>query len=209
MPYYEVLCLASGRLARAELGDVMKKTCRAFMDNGATVTRISPLGATGNGPRTLAYRIRQNQQTYTTGFYFNVCAFSSPKALAEVNRQLFIDERVLRHLPLKRTFEDAVNPIPDIDEVPPRPVGSDPNDPEYALRKFMADYEKEFPDGSSYHAGDSEERSIKSSDDDSSIPVDKAVQSVLESLKASAESSKTKSSTGLDWLSGLKKDPPR
>lgn len=209
MPYYELLCLANGRLGRAELGDLLKKTCRAFMENGATVTRISPLGATGHGPRKLAYRIRQNQQTYDSGFYVNVCAFSSPQALAEVSRQLKIDERVIRHLPLKRSFKDAIEPIPDVDQVPPPTGGSDPNDPEFALRKFMAEYEQEFPKGALHQSSDLAKENKSSGDTDSSKPVDRTVDSVLASLKTSAQATKTQRSTGLDWLSRLKKDPER
>ena len=93
MPYYEVLCLASGRLSRNELTSVLHKACRAFMDNGGTVTRLAPLGADGNGPRKLGYRIRQNQVSYETAFFVNVCAFSSPATIVEVSRQLHIDDR--------------------------------------------------------------------------------------------------------------------
>lgn len=210
MPYYELLCLASGKLGRAELRDLLKKTCRAFMDNGATVTRLSPLDATGYGPRELAYHIRQNQQTYETGFYVNVCAFASPAALAEVNRQLRIDERVLRHLTIKKGFRDAVKPIPGVDDLPPPTSGLDPNDPEYALRKFMAEYEQEFPDGNLYQTevvDDEAAARAKQSGTakDASLPT--AVDDVLASLKASSASPK-KESVGLDWVSDLTKKSP-
>lgn len=210
MPYYEVLCLASGKLGRAELADLLRKTCKAFMDNGASLTRISPLGATGHGPRELAYSIRQNQVTYKTGFYVNVCAFASPEALTEVNRQLKIDERVLRHLAIKKSFRDAVQPIPHIDQAPPIESSLDPNDPDYALRKFMSEYEREFPDGNLNRAKDGGESTADSlgGEPESS---GSAVRSVLASLKASSQEMQKRQKPGLGWLSDLKdsSDTPR
>lgn len=176
------------------------------MDNGATVTRISPLGASGHGPRELAYSIRQNQVTYKTGFYVNVCAFASPQTLAEVNRQLKIDERVLRHLAIKKSFKDAMQPIPHIDQLPPAGSGLDPNDPDYALRKFMSDYEREFPDGNLNRAAEAGE-SIPARQAGELESADTAVNNVIASLKASSQAIQRKQRPGLGWLSDLKKDP--
>lgn len=146
MPYYEVLCLASGKLGRKELGSLIHKACRAFMDNGATVTRIRSLGATGHGPRDLAYPIRINQVSYHNGFYVNVCAFASPSALAEVNRQLKIDERVLRHLAIRKPITDAAKPIPEIDQPLPARRQQNQSKPEYELQTFLAEYDREYGD---------------------------------------------------------------
>eukprot|EP00171_Calliarthron_tuberculosum_P017277 IDg17277t1 len=109
MPYYEVLCLAHGRLGRKELGDLLRKTCLAFMEQGGIVTRLTAMGADGYGARKLAYRIRQNQTNYDTGFYVNVCAFATPDALNEVDRRLKLDERVLRHKTLNLPLESALS----------------------------------------------------------------------------------------------------
>lgn len=205
MPYYELLCVASGKLGRTELGDLLRKTCRAFMDNGGTVTRISPLGANGHGPRDLAYRIRINQVSYNTGFFVNVCAFASPTALAEVDRQLKIDERMLRHLALKRPIRTAVEPLPLIDELPPGGTTADPNDPNFALQKFLEDYEREFPDGTTYSARDAKDSQV--ADKVRSMNSDKAVKDVVASLKASSKAVGGNQDPGLSWLSDLKKDP--
>lgn len=179
------------------------------MDNGATLTRISPLGATGHGPRDLAYSIRQNQVTYKTGFFVNVCAFASPTALEEVNRQLKIDERVLRHLAIKKSFRDAVQPIPDINQAPPTDSGLDPSDPEYALRKFMSEYEREFP-GGDLNRTKAERANTSETPKDRSGPSGAAVENVLASLKASSQEMRRKEKPGLAWLSNLKDetDPP-
>lgn len=208
MPYYEVLCLASGKLGRSELGEVLRKACRAFMDSGGIVTRISPLGANGHGPRDIAYRIRINQVSHHTAFFVNICAFASPQALAEVNRQLGIDERVLRHLSLRKSLRDAVEPIQDVDAVPPSEGHADPNDPDYILQKFLKDYEREFPKGTTYHAGDADAK--KAADGSSGGKWDSGdeVNKVLANLRASSQTAKRPGGDrGLAWLSDLKKDP--
>lgn len=206
MPYYEVLCLASGKLARSELKDLLVKSCRAFMNNGGIVTRLVPLGASGTGPRELAYRIRINQVSYHTAFFYSLCAFSSPKALAEVSRIFKVDERMLRHLAIRKPLTAAVEPIPDVDRPPPSVSSADPNDPDFALQKFLEEYDREFPDGTKYIAGDviAGQRHGGSSDRS-------GVDDVVASLRASSRTPKEKDNVGLAWLADLKpeseKDP--
>lgn len=207
MPYYEVLCLASGKLPRSELTSVITKTCRAFMDNGGTVTRIVPLGASGNGPRDLAYRIRINQISYHTAFYVNVCAFASPKALAEVSRQLRIDERVLRHLPIRKPLKQAIVDIPDVNATT-KGGGIDPNDLQRAMREFLKEYEQQFPEGSSYTAADAQGGKNGQNGDvntrgDGPGGVRRHMDSVMEKLKT--KRNKEEKDGGLAWLSNLTK----
>ncbi|KAI0561921.1 30s ribosomal protein s6 [Gracilaria domingensis] len=207
MPYYELLCLAKGNLPRKELGSLLHKTCRAFMDNGAIVTRIRPLGATGNGPRDLAYRIRINQVSYHKGFFVNVCAFASPQTLAEVNRQLKIDERVLRHLAIRKPIREAVKPIPDIDQGPPRGGRLNLDDPERALQEFLAEYERDF---AKREEEDMDDKELLDIDDVSSKPQTQAsgeVNEVVAGLKAWSKAEKPKKDHSLSWLSGLKGRP--
>ena len=204
MPYYELLCLASGKLTRPELKDLLMKSCRVVMQNGGVVTRLSPLGADGHGPRDLAYRIRINQVSYHTAFFYNLCAFASPTAIAEVNRILKVDERILRHLPIRRSLEAAMEPIPDIDQ-PPRAVSTaDPNDPSFVLQKFLEEYEREFPEGTEYIASKVNEMtpSVEGGVDSK---FDQNVDEVVESLRASSLKSKRKES-GLSWLTSLDPD---
>lgn len=206
MPYYELLCLASGKLGRAELSALIHKTCQVFMDNGATISRIVPLGATGHGPRELAYRIRRNQVTYKTGFFINFCAFASPETLAEVNRVLKIDEKVLRHIAIRKPVMEAIRPIPDIDDAPPAERDPDLNDPDYAMRKFMLEYEQEFPGGSMASKGrkdDAERVGVEGGVGELSETDAKAVNEVLASLKASSMGKRNMKDSGLSWLAAF------
>lgn len=211
MPYYELLCLASGKLDRPQLTDVIRKTCLAFMDNGATVTRVVPLGANGNGPRKLAYKIRINQVSYESGFYVNICAFSSPAVMNEVRRLLRIDERVLRHMVLKRSLLDAVTPIPDVHDLPPV-KRSDPRDPDAALNAFLREYQRDFPEGLSL--GEVEAPShdaypdTTSGDDVIRKRQETTVEDIVERLKAASPSAKEKVDPGLAWISKLKTPDP-
>lgn len=215
MPYYELLCLASGKLNRKELGDVLRKTCRSFMDNGGTVTRMVPLGADGHGPRKLAYRIRLNQVSYHTGFYVTFCAFASPKTLDEVRRQLKIDERVLRHVAFRRRISDALVPLADVNDEPPSRSTVTMGDPQYELFKFIEEYQRDFPDG--FSSGEIpggvapmpplqlEEGAMVDKDQDS-------VHEIVDQLRATSADI-GEAETGLAWLSKKSKtsdpfDPP-
>lgn len=178
------------------------------MDHGGVVTRISPLGATGDGPRELAYRIRRNQVNHTTGFYVNICAFASPRALAEVQRRLHIDERVLRHLAVRKPHMAAIQAIPAVDSSPPPGRGLDPTDPEYALQKFLQEYQRDFPKGSAYSAEEPEEVALPEDVAPSKLGDDDAVQAVVEDLRATSTAATPK---GLGWILDLNKNsgPPR
>lgn len=202
MPYYELLCLAKGHLTRRELANLVTKTARDFMSQGGVVTRLHALGATGYGPRKLAYSIRRNQVTHKTGYFLNICAFASPSALKEVSRKLSINETVLRFLAFRKNAMAAVAPLPDIDHELPATSG-DPNDPEFALREFIREYEKEFPEGQSIVASEDER------DMDERVQNDDMVKAVMENLQATSqtasensanETSAKSSNVDMDWL---------
>lgn len=184
MPYYEVLCLAPGTLSRKELGGLVRRAAKWFMNEGGVVTRLHALGADGTGSRSLAYNIRRNQVTHTTGYYINVCAFAKPDTLKEVCRRLALDEDVLRLLPLRRDISEATAAPADLDyELPPEAI--DPKDPTFALEEFLREYETQHPEG--YRVNPSE----------TYAPVDtgkgSAVPSIVESLN-----------TGAAWLASDK-----
>jgi ribosomal protein S6 len=205
MPYYEVLCLAPGKLTRKQLGDVVTRTVRVFLSLGGVVTRLHPLGATGHGARTLAYPIRKGQEKFTTGYYVNVCAFSSPSALKEVCRRLSLDESILRLLPLKRPLDYAAAPPPDTEYTLPEPEG-DPNDPSFALRELVREFERENPDGKNIIAAEGSLDNVDNVDDDPSV------QAVFNDLRAVSTASAARDrrspkgqaseDTGLQWLLG-------
>lgn len=235
MPYYELLCLANGKLKRAELASVLHKTCRAFMDNGGTVSRLVPLGADGNGPRQLAYKIRQNQVTHEHAFFVSVCAFSSPAAAKEVSRQLHIDERVLRHCLFRRPLMDSLRRMPDVGDIPPISPDADPSDSDYELQKFIQEFRRDFPDGFSadeliqrqqslqnqqqaqlHGAADLPASSRKSgdtkdgdNDEDTVLQQEESVRDMLAQLTKGVSPPSSKSDSDLSWLSDIKKpDPP-
>lgn len=213
MPYYEVLCLAKGRLTRRELGALATRTARAFMSQGGVVTRLHALGGAGAGPRRLAYAIRRAQVTHDTGFYFSVCAFASPPALREVCRRLRLDEDVLRSLPRRRNPTDAALPAPDADAALPG-SGVGRADPAFELHQFLSEYERQFPDG----------QSVVAAADDGGAAVggragdDAALEAVISNLRATtdaaieggrsqdpeaASKSSAKGDPGLGWLLNL------
>lgn len=110
------------------------------------MTRLTAMGADGHGPRKLAYRIRKNQVNHKTGFYVNVGAFATPEALAEVDRRLKLDERVLRHKTLKLPLKSAIVAPPDMDEKLTKSTFNE-SDPQYALRTLIEQNARDYPDG--------------------------------------------------------------
>lgn len=214
MPYYEVLCLAQGRLTRRELGDLATRTARAFMSHGGVVTRLHAVGAAGAGPRPLAYTVRRAQVSHAAGFYFCVCAFASPAALAEVTRRLRLDEAVLRALPVRKNPTDAAAPPPDAGRRLPG-SGAVRGDPAFELHQFLDEYDRRFPDG----------QAVVAASDDSNVVVerragdDAALQAVISNLRATTDaaiergrahnpeaaskSTSANSDSGLAWLLNL------
>lgn len=180
------------------------------MNNGATVTRMVPLGADGNGARKLAYRIRLNQVSYHTGFYVTFCAFASPSALEEVRRQLRIDERVLRHVVFRRRISDALFPLADVNDEPPSLNTMSKEDPQYELTKFIQEFQRDFPQGlisgetspaegaSAIDALETEETKLIENEQDS-------VRQIVDQLRATSADIETEGDTGLAWLSKLEK----
>lgn len=210
MPYYELLCLAKSHLKRKELGDVLRKACRAFMDNGGTVTRLVPLGAEGNGPRKLAYKIRQNQVTHQHAFFVNICAFSSAAAVNEVSRQMKIDERILRHGVFRRPLLDSLLPIPDVNKKPEisRSVGD--GDPDHELQKFLQEYQREFPLGLNIPQVLANDNSIQIENDSgfvTNLNQKDSVSDILAELKASSPQP-SNGKDDLGWVSKLKTPDP-
>lgn len=169
------------------------------MDNGAIITRVEPFGADGYGPRKLAYRIRKNQVNYTTAFYVNVCAFATPQTLTEVERRLKLDERVLRHLTVRKSLEAATKPLPDIDRVL-QTSNLDESDPQFALQKFLTEYARENPDGTKFTAEEDTERVSDDIDDNL------ALKAVIENLRA-ATPQQGEEDTGFKWI--VDHDPQR
>jgi ribosomal protein S6 len=203
MPYYEVLCLAPGKLSRRQLGDLVTRTAQVFMSMGGVVTRLHPLGANGHGARKLAYAIKSGQERFTTGFYVNVCAFASPAALKEVCRRLRLDESILRILPLKRPLDYAAAPAPDSNYTLPQEE-ADPNDPSFALHEVVREYELEHPDGQKFVAAEED------LDDTDDIEDNASVEAVMKNLRAVSDGSVARNGgsggregsgdTGLQWL---------
>ncbi|GAB0495918.1 hypothetical protein MMPV_009733 [Pyropia vietnamensis] len=147
MPYYELVALASARTTRAGLVDLTTRTAAAFLDGGATLTRLATLPPAGAptgapaGPRRLAYRIRRNQVNHHYAYFLQFCAFASPATLAEVSRRLHNDDAVIRHLAVKRPLAAAVRPLPN----PTATTSAGATESGDALDQLARDY---FRDGS-------------------------------------------------------------
>lgn len=92
MPYYETVLIARQDIASPQVDALADTLTKLLEDLGGRVTKREPWGL-----RTLTYRIRKNRK----GHYvlFNIDA--PPAAIHELERQMRINEDVLRYLTVR------------------------------------------------------------------------------------------------------------
>ena len=100
MPYYESVFIARQDVSASAAEALADKFADLLKTNGGTVAKREYWGL-----RPLAYRIKKNKK----GHYFLFNMDSSPQAVQEMERNMRLDEDVLRYLTLR---------IDEIDETP-------------------------------------------------------------------------------------------
>ncbi|KAF9413086.1 hypothetical protein BGZ94_000834 [Podila epigama] len=105
MVFYELFCISRTRLVEANLKDLVKQTSLIVMNKGGVVRHLKPLGETD-----LPYRIRKHQEYHVQGYQWLMQFDSNPSVVAELNKRLKVDPRVLRHavIRLGSKLEDVV-----------------------------------------------------------------------------------------------------
>ncbi|GAB4818326.1 hypothetical protein N2152v2_005372 [Parachlorella kessleri] len=103
---YELFALAKPRLAKAQLGEIMKAASRAVLDHGGVITDLKSFG-----DQPLAYDIRKPGAKYGEAGMWQLTFAANAKVLADIDHTLRVDERMLRWIVLKRRpFEPLPNP---------------------------------------------------------------------------------------------------
>ena len=92
MALYETVFIARQDIPAQEAEELADKFSSIVADNGGTVDRHEYWGL-----RNLAYRIKKNRKGHYTMLHIN----ASPQAVAEMERNMRIDEDILRYLTIR------------------------------------------------------------------------------------------------------------
>ena len=99
MALYETVFIARQDIPAQEAEELADKFGSIVADNGGTVDRYEYWGL-----RNLAYRIKKNRKGHYTMLHIN----APPQAVAEMERNMRIDEDILRYLTIRSdAFEDG------------------------------------------------------------------------------------------------------
>lgn len=116
MPYYETLILADPRLGRGELHGLLKRIVVRFIDAGGVVTRLRALpsafadaGVNRAAARPLPQELRgPTREKHRAAIFVECGAFLFPQTLTALQRQLRLDEQILRISTVRRPVVEAV-----------------------------------------------------------------------------------------------------
>lgn len=89
MALYETVFIARQDVSAKQVEDLAKGFAKIVNDNGGDTKRTESWGL-----RTLAYKIKKNRKGHYTLFHFD----APPKAIAELERNMRLNEDVLRYM---------------------------------------------------------------------------------------------------------------
>ncbi len=99
MPLYEHVYLARQDITTQQVENITKSIEDLVKKEGGSINKVEYWGL-----RQLAYKIKKNRRAHYTMININ----ASPEALNEVERQISLNENVLRHISIKvDKFEDG------------------------------------------------------------------------------------------------------
>ena len=102
MPFYETVFIARQDLSPAQVEDLTKSFCKIITDGGGKVHKTESWGL-----KSLSYRIKKNRK----GHYVLIETDTPPAALHELERNLRLNEDILRYLTVR---EDALSKGPSV-----------------------------------------------------------------------------------------------
>jgi small subunit ribosomal protein S6 len=92
MPFYETVFIARQDLSTAQVEELTENFSKIIKDNGGKVHKVESWGL-----RTLSYRINKNRK----GHYVLIETDTPPAALHEMERNIRLNEDVLRYLTVR------------------------------------------------------------------------------------------------------------
>lgn len=98
MPYYETVFIARQDLSTTQVEAMTEAFTKAITDNGGSVAKTESWGL-----RSLAYKIKKNRK----GHYMQLTIDAPSPAMKELERQMLINEDLLRHLTVRTDILDT------------------------------------------------------------------------------------------------------
>lgn len=92
MPYYETVFIGRQDLSAKQVEELTEKYAKLIKDGGGKVVKTEQWGL-----RNLAFRINKNRK----GYYALIESDTPPAALLEMERQMGLNEDVLRHVSVR------------------------------------------------------------------------------------------------------------
>ncbi|KAI8058562.1 30S ribosomal protein S6 [Syncephalis plumigaleata] len=96
MPFYELVCIARGRLPKQHFSELLRTSARCVLNNGGVVR-----GFVNLGERELPYRMKRHQLYHTRGYYWLMHFDANPATVKTLTEKLLIDTRVIRQTTIK------------------------------------------------------------------------------------------------------------
>lgn len=96
MPLYNITAIARAGSPQAEVHGLLSKLSKIVLDRGGVVAGINNWGV-----QDLAYRMKARQEYHTRGRFMQMKLVISPSALKELERNMKLDERLLRWMIIK------------------------------------------------------------------------------------------------------------
>jgi len=96
MPLYNITAIARAGSPQAEVHGLLSKLSKVVLDRGGLVAGINNWGV-----QDLAYRMKARQEFHTRGRFMQMKLVASPEALKELERNMKLDERLLRWMIIK------------------------------------------------------------------------------------------------------------
>lgn len=96
MPLYNITAIARAGSPQAEVHGLLSKLSKIVLDRGGVVAGINNWGV-----QDLAYRMKARQEYHTRGRFMQMKLVISPNALKELERNMKLDERLLRWMIIK------------------------------------------------------------------------------------------------------------
>jgi len=97
MPLYNITAIARAGSPQAEVHSLLTKLSKIVLERGGVVAGINNWGV-----QDLAYRMKARQEFHTHGRFMQIKLVSSPDALKELERNMKLDDRLLRWMVIKQ-----------------------------------------------------------------------------------------------------------
>jgi small subunit ribosomal protein S6 len=110
MPLYQITAIARAGSPQTEVHGLLSKLSKIVLDRGGVVAGINNWGV-----QDLAYRMKSRQEYHTRGRFMQMKLVTSPAALKELERNMKLDERLLRWMIIKEK-ETSIASLGSIEE---------------------------------------------------------------------------------------------